>query len=84
MMTDSQIVSFIISVLLCFIMWLGFDFVYDIFGSVGRIIKWFGIDHHYASISRGVVDSRDILYFVSVITVFLLGSLLRLQGRKWR
>jgi len=84
-MTDSQIVSFILSVLICFIMWLGFDFVYsfDIFGS-GHIIKWFGIDHHYASISRGVVDSRDILYFVSVICVFLLGSLLRLQSRKWQ
>jgi len=86
MMTDSQIISFILSVLICFIMWLGFDFVYsfDSFGSFGHTIKWFGIDHHYASISRGVVDSRDILYFVSVITIFLLGSLLRLQSRKWQ
>ena len=86
MMTDSQIVSFILSVLICFIMWLGFDFIYsfDAFGSLGRVIKWFGVDHHYASISRGVVDSRDILYFLSVITVFLSCSLLRLQSRKWR
>ena len=84
-MTDSQIVSFILSVLICFVMWLGFDFVYsfDVFGSFGQVIKWFGIDHHYVSISRGVVDSRDILYYISVITVFLLGSLLRLQSRKW-
>jgi len=84
-MTDSQIVSFILSVLICFIMWLGFDFVYsfDVFGSFGQVIKWFGIDHHYASISRGVVDSRDVLYYVSVISIFLLGSLLRLQSRKW-
>jgi len=85
-MTDSQIVSFILSVLICFIMWLGFDFVYsfDTFGSFGQVIKWFGIDHHYASISRGVIDSRDILYYISVITVFLLGALLRLQSRKWK
>ena len=85
-MTDSQIVSFILSVLICFVMWLGFDFVYsfDIFGTFGQIIKWFGIDHHYASISRGVIDSRDILYYMSVITVFLSGSLLRLQSRKWQ
>jgi ABC-2 type transport system permease protein len=85
-MTDSQIVSFILSVLICFIMWLGFDFVYsfDVFGSFGQVIKWFGIDHHYASISRGVVDSRDILYYISIITVFLLGALLRLQSRKWK
>ena len=86
MMTDSQIVSFILSVLICFTVWLGFDFIYsfDIFGSFGQVIKWFGIDHHYASISRGVVDSRDILYYLSVIALFLLGTLLRLQSRKWK
>jgi ABC-2 type transport system permease protein len=85
LLTDSQIVSFILSVLISFIIWLGFDFVYsfDIFGSLGQIIKWFGIEHHYASISRGVIDTRDILYFVSVIVLFLLFSRLRLQSRKW-
>ena len=85
LLTDSQIVSFILSVLICFVVWLGFDFIYsfDIFGSFGQVIKWFGIDHHYASISRGVVDTRDILYFVSMITLFLLFSRLRLQSRKW-
>ena len=85
LLTDSQIVSFILSVLISFVVWLGFDFVYsfDVFGSFGQVIKWFGIDHHYASISRGVVDTRDILYFVSMITLFLLLSRLRLQSRKW-
>jgi ABC-2 type transport system permease protein len=85
LLTDSQIVSFILSVLISFIVWLGFDFVYsfDVFGSFGQVIRWFGIDHHYASISRGVIDSRDILYFISVIILFLLLSRLRLQSRKW-
>jgi len=85
LLTDSQIVSFILSVLISFIVWLGFDFVYsfDVFGSFGQIIKWLGIDHHYASISRGVIDTRDILYFISVIMLFLLMSRLRLQSRKW-
>ena len=85
LLTDSQIVSFILSVLISFILWLGFDFVYsfDIFGSFGQIIKWFGIDHHYASISRGVIDTRDIFYFTGVITLFLLLSRLLLQSRKW-
>ena len=85
LLTDSQIVSFILSVLISFIVWMGFDFIYsfDIFGSFGQVIKWFGVDHHYASISRGVVDTRDILYFVSVIMMFLLFSRLRLQSRKW-
>jgi ABC-2 type transport system permease protein len=85
LLTDSQIVSFILSVLISFVVWLGFDFIYsfDIFGSFGQVIKWFGIEHHYASISRGVIDTRDILYFISVITLFLLFSRLQLQSRKW-
>ena len=85
LLTDSQIVSFILSMLICFMLWLGFDFIYsfDIFGSFGQVIKWFGIDHHYASISRGVVDTRDVIYFLSVIVLFLFLSRLQLQSRKW-
>jgi ABC-2 type transport system permease protein len=85
LLTDSQIISFILSVLISFLVWLGFDFIYsfDIFGSFGQVIKWFGIDHHYASISRGVIDTRDILYFVSVVILFLLFSRLKLQSQKW-
>ncbi|MBO4402799.1 MAG: gliding motility-associated ABC transporter permease subunit GldF [Bacteroidales bacterium] len=84
-MTDNQIIAFIFSVLLCFLMWLSFDFIYsfNIFGSFGYVIKNLGISHHYASISRGVVDSRDIIYFLSVIVLFLYMSRLRLQSRNW-
>ncbi len=85
LLTDSQIISFILAVLLCFVVWLGFDFIYsfNIFGHVGLIIKYFGIEHHYASISRGVIDTRDIIYFISVIVLFLMLSRLKMQSRKW-
>ncbi len=85
LLTDSQIVSFILAVLFCFICWLGFDFIYsfNLFGSLGLFIKSLGIEHHYASISRGVIDTRDVIYFLSIITMFLLASRLRLQSRKW-
>ena len=84
-MTDSQITAFVFSVLLCFLLWLAFDFIYSfhIFGNFGYVIKNLGISHHYASISRGVVDSRDILYFLSVIVLFLYMARLRLQSRNW-
>lgn len=84
-MTDSQITSFIFSVLLCFLLWLAFDFIYSfhVFGNLGYVVKSLGISHHYASISRGVVDSRDILYFLSVIVLFLFMARLRLQSRNW-
>ena len=84
-LTDNQIIAFIFSVLLCIIMWLAFDFIYsfNVFGSFGYVIKNLGISQHYASISRGVVDSRDIVYFLSVIALFLYMSRLRLQSRNW-
>lgn len=85
LLTDSQIVSFILAVLLCFVLWLGFDFIYSVnlFGHAGIFIKSLGIEHHYASISRGVIDTRDIIYFLSIITLFLMFSRLKLQSRKW-
>lgn len=84
-MTDNQIVAFVFSVLLCFLLWLAFDFIYSFhwLGSFGYVIKNLGISHHYASISRGVVDSRDIVYFISVIVLFLYMARLRLQSRNW-
>ncbi|MBO4402484.1 MAG: gliding motility-associated ABC transporter permease subunit GldF [Bacteroidales bacterium] len=84
-MTDNQIVAFIFSVLLCFLLWLLFDFIcsFHFFGKFGYIIKNLGISQHYASISRGVVDSRDIVYFLGVIVLFLYMARLRLQSRNW-
>ena len=84
-MTDNQIIAFVFSALLCFLIWLAFDFIYSfhIFGAFGYVIKNLGISHHYSSLSRGVIDSRDILYFLSVIVLFLYMARLRLQSRNW-
>ena len=84
-MTDNQIIAFVFSALLCFLIWLAFDFIYSfhIFGTFGYVIKNLGISHHYSSLSRGVIDSRDILYFLSVIVLFLYMARLRLQSRNW-
>jgi ABC-2 type transport system permease protein len=83
--TDSQIVAFILSVFASLIMYLGFEFIYslDVFGKAALFVKSLGISHHYSSISRGVVDSRDVLYFLSLIVACLLLARLSLQSRKW-
>ena len=83
--TNNQIVSFLVAIILCLITYMGFDFIGDTIasGKTGHIIKNLGIEEHYSSIQRGVIDSRDILYFVSLITVFLLATKLSLKGRKW-
>ena len=84
-LTDSQIVAFLIAVFLCFITFLGFDLIasFDLLGALEGPIKAIGIQAHYQSISRGVVDLRDVLYFLGVIAIFLLLTRATLQSRKW-
>lgn len=84
-LTNNQIIAFILAAPICFILTFGFEFIYsfDALGNLGYIVKAIGIDHHYSAISRGVVDSRDILYFFSVIFLFLFGTKIVLMSRKW-
>jgi ABC-2 type transport system permease protein len=83
--TSNQIVAFVLAAPLCFIMHFGFEFIYEfeMLGSMGFFIKTLGIDYHYNSISRGVIDTRDIIYFVSVILLFLIATRITLLSRKW-
>jgi ABC-2 type transport system permease protein len=53
------------------------------FGNFDLFIRNLGIYAHYTSISRGVVDSRDVLYFLSLIVIFLLLTKVKLESRKW-
>lgn len=84
-LTNNQIVAFILTAPLCFILSFGFEFIYslDALGNFGYIVKQLGIDHHYTSISKGVIDSRDIIYFLSVNFIFLLATRIVLISRKW-
>lgn len=83
--TDNQIVAFIAAVLLSFFMYLGFDQAGDLLGSgsFSYLVTRMGIDHHYNSISRGVLDSRDLIYFLGVMTLFVISTRLVLQRSKW-
>ena len=84
-LTANQIVSFIIAAVLCAFCYLGFESLYNmnLLGGGGLWIKWLGLRHHYESISRGVIDTRDVIYFASVVTLFLMLTRLVLQSRKW-
>ena len=83
--TSNQIVAFVLAAPLCFIMYFGFEFIYgfEIFGKMGFFIRTLGIDYHYTSFSRGVIDTRDLLYFLSVIILFLMATRITLLSRKW-
>lgn len=83
--TDSQIVSFILSMFLSWFLFMGLDLlaVYSQFGGMDLIFRNLGIMEHYESIQKGVIDTRDIIYFISFAAVFILSTKLVLQARKW-
>ena len=70
-LSKNQIVAFILGVFITFFLFNGFDAVADSFENNSLTIQKLGIKEHYKSISRGVIDTRDILYFVSVTLFFL-------------
>jgi len=84
-LTDNQIIAFILALLLSFLCYLGFDMLSGIAGSgaVAFFISKLGISFHYEAISRGVIDTRDLVYFFSVIALFVISARLVLQKRKW-
>ncbi len=83
--TKNQIISFIVSIFFSGFLFLGFDFIYNfsLFGDFDLVIKTLGIYEHYTSISRGVIDSRDVIYFVSLSALFLVLTRFSLESRKW-
>ena len=72
--TDNQVVSFVVAIALSFVFYLGFEFI----GNSGVpyflevIFTWLSINEHYLSISRGVIDLRDIAYFVGMAMIFIV------------
>lgn len=84
-LTDSQIVAFLIAVFLCFFLYMGFDLIanFDVMGGLEGPIKAIGIQDHYASMSRGVIDLGDVLYHLGAIVIFLLLTRTALQSRTW-
>ena len=73
--TNNAVVAFLISVFVCVIVYFGFNAISKLpFFANGAdyYVEMLGIDFHYSSISRGVLDTRDLIYFLSVIFLFLL------------
>jgi ABC-2 type transport system permease protein len=73
--TNNAVVAFLISAFVCLILFFGFNALSKLpFLSNGLdyFVEMLGIDFHYSSISRGVLDSRDVIYFISIIFLFLL------------
>ena len=79
-LSKNQIVAFILGMFMTFVLFYGFDAISNSFGNDALTIKKIGINEHFKSISRGVVDTRDIVYFLSVTIFFLFITKTRLEN----
>lgn len=84
--TNNQIVAFIAGMFACFFFYLAFDSLSLIPYFVGTIDKYFNaisINQHYQNISKGYIDLRDVIYFCSMVSIFILMTKTALGSRKW-
>lgn len=80
--SNNQIVAFITAALLCAFCYLGFESLYQLMqGRFALLLRELGLEAHYESISRGVVDTRDVVYFVSVTLFFMFLTRMVLRWR---
>jgi ABC-2 type transport system permease protein len=82
-LSNSQIVSFILAAFFCFLFYTGFDSLSSFAGENVLLIKQMGILYHYEALSKGLIDSRDVIYSISVTGFFLLTTRIVLGSRLW-
>ncbi|MBL4663478.1 MAG: gliding motility-associated ABC transporter permease subunit GldF [Flavobacteriaceae bacterium] len=76
-LSKNQIVAFIIAVFICFVFYFGFEGISSISSSLD--LNFFGMKAHFNSVARGVIDTRDLVYFLSITTLFLVFTYLKLK-----
>ena len=84
-LTNNTIIAFVASAFTCVVLYSGFNAISKIpafQAGADYYIEMLGIDFHYKNISRGVVDTRDVIYFISIISIFLLAAKQQLQRKK--
>ena len=83
MMLDLPIlISFITSVIILVFLLIGIEPVYSIFPTyMAEFIKGLSLNFHFQSLGRGVVDSRDVIYYLSIIGIFLFANVKSLESR---
>ncbi len=82
-LTDNQVVAFIIGFVMVFALFMLDKVLFYVPGWLTSVVEYLGIDFHFSNIARGVIDSRDIVYFLSVLGFALYLTTVSLARRKW-
>ncbi|MDE0471876.1 MAG: ABC transporter permease [Ekhidna sp.] len=84
-LTQNQIVAFLIALFIGIFFQMLFDVIGSgLTGSLGQVFSFLSLRTHVDSLSRGVIDSRDIIYFISIILIGLVGTKIMLSKRNWK
>jgi len=83
--TKNQVIAFAVAVFISFIVYSGFEALSKIFtlNIFADVFTWLSVNEHFQSMSRGVLDTRDLIYFISFVLLFLGMTKLAIGGRKW-
>lgn len=83
--TRDQIIAFVVAGFACYLLYAGFDALagLNVWGRGGYLLAQLGIAYHYGTIAKGLIDSRDVLYFLSIIALALGATRLALATRNW-
>jgi ABC-2 type transport system permease protein len=81
---SNSVISFLLSALLCFIFYSLFSSLAEIEGwktSIGYYVSLVGIQSHYENISKGNIDTRDVVYFISAVSLFIYLTILNIKSK---
>ncbi len=82
-LTENQIVAFIIGFLIVFVLFMLDKILMYVPAALASTLEFLAIDTHFSNIARGVIDSRDVIYFISLLGFSLLLATVSLERRKW-
>ncbi|MDA0973165.1 MAG: gliding motility-associated ABC transporter permease subunit GldF [Bacteroidetes bacterium] len=84
-LTSNQIIAFILAIFLSFFLYVGLESIasFDLLGPMDNLMLQLGMNEHYRSLSRGVIDTRDVVYFLGLMGIFFLLTKTSLESRKW-
>jgi ABC-2 type transport system permease protein len=82
-LTENQIVAFIISFLIVFVLFMLNKVLIFLPATLASILEYISIDYHFGNIARGVLDTRNIIYYLSGILIFIILTKTSLESRRW-
>lgn len=81
--TDNQLIAFFVAGMICFALWVMSRFLPFMPQQVAPIVEWVSFDYHFRNLVRGVIDTRNVIYFLSVVGLSLAMAFRSLESRRW-